>query len=181
MNLEDLTSYSDIIIIDLGSCKRGTYILDIRTLLRSPIASYNFPLFSYWCTLWIVTFLKGLCHIVRNCFDESEILVIIVYNASLIGFYPVWSNSSHLSRRPGALDFTIGCVRKASDSANAVRHYSQQSVLWKDEHTECVAWIPFPPAQSVWGSLLGHCEGCFLRLFWVGWFIWPNVEIWIAR
>lgn len=84
---------------------------------------------------WSHIFFKGLFHIVGICFDESEILVIIVYNASLIGFYPVWSNSSHLSRRPEALDFTIGCVRKASDCANAVRHYSQQSVLWRDEHT----------------------------------------------
>lgn len=37
LNLEDLTSYSDISIIDLGSHKRSSYTLGIRTLLRSPL------------------------------------------------------------------------------------------------------------------------------------------------
>lgn len=46
LNLECLTSYSNIIIIDLGSHKRSSYILDINTLLRSPITFYGVIRFS---------------------------------------------------------------------------------------------------------------------------------------
>lgn len=41
LNLDGLTLYSNIIVIDLGSHNRSSYILGISTLLRSPITFYG--------------------------------------------------------------------------------------------------------------------------------------------